>query len=564
MAINFPTSPSVNDIYTDGDMSWKWDGSSWEAVFETNIPIPSQSGQAGEFLQTDGTTMTWEAVVTDPTMGGDLTGTASNAQLAAGAVGASEIASTIDLSSKTLTIPEASVTAHVTAFNDNQLKEDIALLAFKQATSDSVVKYDLVDQSIDVFSDASGVNTGASTNEYRNSGNNYFVGATPGASATISGNYDSTAVDGDYTWYKWTTVTSSGSYTTDTAQDYEYLVIAGGGGGGGHGGSGGGAGGYRTATGFAIAATTISGITVGAGGAGGANANASKGSNSVFSTITSTGGGLGGGGGNNANNGGAGGSGGGGRSSTQPAGNEGGFTPVEGYDGGTGITGSNNWPMGGGGGASEAGNNGTSGSTGGDGGDGRTSSIDGTATTRAGGGGGSDQGNPGGVGGAGGGGNAGNGLHVTDGAVNTGSGGGGNHAGAGSGGTGGSGIVIIRRLTVSAYTEGSNLTLVSNAVTAEAQPTKADLVMTYTNGAGTATIGTDLIAEVTRDGSTWTSFGLSATSDQGDTGGHTILTAHDVDISGQGAGSAMQYRIKTLNQSASKATRIHAVSLGWS
>jgi hypothetical protein len=244
-------------------------------------------------------------------------------------------------------------------------------------------------------------------------------------------------------------------------------------------------------------------------------------------------------------------------------GNEGGFTPVEGYDGGTGITGSNNWPMGGGGGASEAGNNGTSGSTGGDGGDGRTSSIDGTATTRAGGGGGSDQGNPGGVGGAGGGGNAGNGLHVTDGTANTGSGGGGQHAGAGSGGTGGSGIVIIRRLTVSAHTEGSNLTLVSNAVTAEAQPTKADLVMTYTNGAGTATIGTDLIAEVTRDGSTWTSFGLSATSDQGDTGGHTILTAHDVDISGQGAGSAMQYRIKTLNQSASKATRIHAVSLGW-
>ena len=60
MAINYPTSPSVNDTYTDGDMTWKWDGSSWEAVFETNIPIPSQSGQAGEFLQTDGTTMTWE------------------------------------------------------------------------------------------------------------------------------------------------------------------------------------------------------------------------------------------------------------------------------------------------------------------------------------------------------------------------------------------------------------------------------------------------------------------------------------------------------------------------
>jgi hypothetical protein len=62
MAINFPTSPNVNDIYTDGDMSWKWDGSSWEAVFETNIPIPSQSGQTGEYLQTDGTTLSWEPI----------------------------------------------------------------------------------------------------------------------------------------------------------------------------------------------------------------------------------------------------------------------------------------------------------------------------------------------------------------------------------------------------------------------------------------------------------------------------------------------------------------------
>ena len=71
MAINFPTSPNVNDIYTDGDMSWKWDGSSWEAVFETNIPIPSQTGQAGEYLQTDGTTATWEPVDSLPTQTGN-------------------------------------------------------------------------------------------------------------------------------------------------------------------------------------------------------------------------------------------------------------------------------------------------------------------------------------------------------------------------------------------------------------------------------------------------------------------------------------------------------------
>jgi len=62
MAINFPDSPSVNDIHTSGDMSWKWDGTTWKATITTSVPLPSQSGQAGEFLQTDGTTMTWEAV----------------------------------------------------------------------------------------------------------------------------------------------------------------------------------------------------------------------------------------------------------------------------------------------------------------------------------------------------------------------------------------------------------------------------------------------------------------------------------------------------------------------
>ena len=554
-AIPSVTGQSGKFLTTDGTVT------SWDTV----DALPSQTGQAGEFLTTDGTTATWEAVVTDPTMGGDLTGTASNAQLAAdavgsneiaaGAVGASEIASTFDISSKTVTLPAASVTAHVTQTDTSVIEYNIALLAFKVASSNSLAKFQMVDQVVDEFVDATGIDASASTNEVLTSG--YYGG---GETVTVSGNYDSSGVDGDYTWYKWTTVTSAGSYTTDTAQDYEYLVIAGGGGGGGHGGSGGGAGGYRTATGFAIGATTISGITVGAGGAGGGNANGTKGNNSVFSSITSTGGGLGAGGGNNANNGGAGGSGGGGRSSTQPAGNEGSYSPVEGYDGGTGITGSNNWPMGGGGGASEAGNNGTSDSTGGDGGDGRSSSIDGTATTRAGGGGGSDQGNPGGVGGAGGGGNAGNGLHVTDGTANTGSGGGGQHAGAGSGGTGGSGIVIIRRPTGGI----DDLSLVSTTTTAEATPTTGDLVILIEDQAGTATINTDVLGYISRNaGSNWSS--AVTFVDEGDWGTNKrILVARDVDISSLTGTTSMRYKIATANQSAAKETRIHAVSLAWS
>ena len=101
MAINFPDSPSVNDIHTSGNMSWKWNGTSWEATITTSIQIPSQSGQAGEFLKPDGTPVSWEAVVTDPTMGGDMTGTASNAQIAADAVGIAELATTGTASSST-------------------------------------------------------------------------------------------------------------------------------------------------------------------------------------------------------------------------------------------------------------------------------------------------------------------------------------------------------------------------------------------------------------------------------------------------------------------------------
>ena len=114
----------------------------------------------------------------------------------------------------------------------------------------------------------------------------------------------------------------------------------------------------------------------------------------------------------------------------------------------------------------------------------------------------------------------------------------------------------------SGFLDQQNLTLVSNSTTAESVPTNGDLVMTYTNGIGTATINTDLKAYVSRDnGTTYTQATLV---DQGDTGGHTILTANGLDISSQPSGTAMRWKIETLNQSASKETRIQAVSLGWS
>jgi len=133
------------------------------------------------------------------------------------------------------------------------------------------------------------------------------------------------------------------------------------------------------------------------------------------------------------------------------------------------------------------------------------------------------------------------------------------YTGSATGGVGGAGVVQLNSVTPDTY---NDMTLISNAQTAESAPTTGDLVITYTNAAGTATVNTDIKAYISRDGSAYTS--AVTLVDQGDTGGHTILTANGVDLSGITSGTSMRYKIETLNQSAAKQTRIQAVSLGWS
>ncbi|MDP6583900.1 MAG: hypothetical protein QF535_04545, partial [Anaerolineales bacterium] len=60
-------------------------------------------------------------------------------------VTAGDLASTLDLSSKTVTLAAGAVTPHVPEYDDNALKEDIALLGFRAASTGSLAKYNLVD-----------------------------------------------------------------------------------------------------------------------------------------------------------------------------------------------------------------------------------------------------------------------------------------------------------------------------------------------------------------------------------------------------------------------------------
>lgn len=276
------------------------------------------------------------------------------------------------------------------------------------------------------------------------------LGTTPAIQPYATGG-DTIMTDGTY-WYH--TFLSSGTFTPAKALSCDYLVVAGGGGGGSQGG-GGGAGGLRstvTATGgggsleTALSlGTSAYTVTVGAGGAGATSgARGTNGSDSVFSTITSTGGG-GGGGGSTNNNGASGGSG-GGACVTNASATGGAGTANQGYAGGN-NTASPNYGGGGGGGAGAVGANGTT-TAGGNGGNGVATSISGSSVTYAGGGGAGLYTTPGagsgGTGGGGAGSGSGSSLPGTNGTANTGGGGGGSGITTYAGGTGGSGIVIVR------------------------------------------------------------------------------------------------------------------------
>ena len=262
---------------------------------------------------------------------------------------------------------------------------------------------------------------------------------------------DSIFTDGYYWIHQFN---SSSTFTPlQSLSNVDYLVVAGGGGGFGNRGGGGGGGGFRTSAGTSGAGSSAESklslsaqaytVTVGAGGAAQV---VGRGSDSTFSTITSTGGGAGGDAGTAASVGGSGGGGGhqnlfsGGALGTANQGRAGG----NGYSSGSGAAG-------GGGGASTVGSNNASQNVGGAGGAGQTTYITGALTTYAGGGGGGGFLGSGGAGGTGGGGNAGYfgsaNLNGVPGTANTGGGGGGGSYDGSNFWTqqnGGSGIVIVR------------------------------------------------------------------------------------------------------------------------
>ena len=486
-------------------------------------------------------------------------------------------------------ISGANLTGLATTEDVNNLINNVAMLGFKVAVNGSLARYNLVDQVIDEFNDASGIDAGASTNEVLGgSGNAKYYSGSATSNSNTTQTYAYTGSDVTLALNNGQTVTGTvklwgaaggtdyspgnanhrggaGAFASavfDFTSDGTDLIFSVGQGGisGTKAGSGGNGGGY---TGVFLGSKThgnalmIAGAGGGAGDTAGYNGTAGGAFGaSANGAYTGGGGGQQGAGGSSPGNpfGGAtvlptagsaltGGHGGGNQARSQSAAyNGGGIQGQEpgGYQGG------------GGGGAGYYGGGGGAGGNGGSGGGGGSSWYNtgsywsGTPTSTA----GNDNGTAAGGGGTSGGASDSNYPGGGVGSVT-----------AGSRNNGGNGAIYVN-INVGTVSY-NNMTLQSIDATASSAPSTADLIMMIENSAGTATLNTDIKAYISRDSGA--NFTQGTLVDEGSWGTSTkrILAFHNLDISGQPSGTAVCYKITTHNQSASKSTRIHAVSHGW-
>ena len=123
----------------------------------------------------------------------------------------------------------------VAEYDDDKVQSNIALLGFKTAVNGSLAKYNLQDQIIDEYEDATGIDAGASTNEILSDGA-YFGGTTSNPTGATS---TDTSVSG----YRIEVLSAaSGSLVIPSSGNVDILVVGGGGSGGVSYGGGGGAG----------------------------------------------------------------------------------------------------------------------------------------------------------------------------------------------------------------------------------------------------------------------------------------------------------------------------------
>ena len=527
-----------------------------------------------------------------------------SSEISDGTVTADDLASTLDVSSKTVTLKNTSVTAaqlsntldlssKTLTFADGLISFDreynnIALLGFKMAVTESLTVFNLLDGIVDEFHDESGTDEGEGSTDTYCATNDYYINSTQpsGTSYVRSAGFSMTAITEPDTSTAGNNPAShpsqgaSGEYTVPSGLTCVQGFVWGSGGG-----AAGGGGGFTSGT-IAVTGGQTFEILAGEGGnnppgTGIAHGGFYNGGSNPNHPGQSHGGGGGGGGLSGIFTGGVGfpgvtapqaflvaGSGGGGGHGTGGAG--GGTTGCRGNE--TTETTSRTGGEGGGGSQTAGGQGGTgSGTSGGLFQGGSPSKNDtnvgaGGAGYYGGGGGGHEPGCGGGR--AGGGGSSFYGHpQITQGATEEGASGEGggtaspiyvastNEGGSGGYGTGEDGYVFITKNLPATATA---TTIVSNAFAAGSVPTTTRMVI-FEENVDTPTLNTDVIASVSRNGgSNFTNVTLADSGYVTGSSGQRILTGQ-ASIGGQPSGQSMRWKIALANNQ----VKIHGVSLSW-
>jgi len=504
------------------------------------------------------------ASVTNTKIGTDAV---TSAKIQDGQVTADDLASTLDLSSKTVTLP-SSATATI--------DQNIALLGFKMAVNDGLTVFNLVDGVVDEFNDESGTDEAEGSNDTYCGTSDFYQNLIAGSPIPYSAGYTTTSITEPDTSTSGTNPGhnsgTSGGYTVPTGITNVSLRLWGAGGGGGGGGGGGFVSGCFAVTPGQVLTVGVGergapnptsvcgglfggGASPGAGASGAGATHVFNGPSVSFSPSTPAPAIVmiaGGGGGATPDTGGAGGglTGDAGGSTSeqtnQNAGNGGGGDQEQGGQGGVSPIGTGE-PGGfleGGGespdpGGSVAGGGGSGYYGGGSGG---TSPAD-----EAGGGGSSYYGHP----------------QVSSGATEEGS-------TSSGGGTGDpnyfpgineadeDGYVLITGTGIGPQVTSST-TIVSEPFTSNSVATSGRIVV-FEEDVDSPTLNTDIIASISRDGGT--TFTNATLSDSGyvtGASGQRILTGQ-ADISGQPSGQSMRWKLALANNT----VKIHGVALQWS